>query len=387
MELRVAPFDLENLIAGLDGMVRLRCEQKNLGWKFESVIKGETWVRGDENKLRQVLINLMSNAVKFTDRGSVGLVISGGEDGCYTFEVNDTGPGISEADQARLFEPFTQGESGRKKGGTGLGLAISRRQLEIMGSRFEVASAPGVGTRFRFTVRLPSVKSSRGDTTPVLTTRAVHVAPGCRVRALVVDDVADNRNMLRAMLELAGVEALLASDGQQALEAMESNRLNIVFLDIRMPGMDGNEVIRTALNRYGARAPKFVAVTASVFFRNQEQCLRGGFDVFLAKPIDRNLLHQTLERLFPLLFVRTESADVMVSSKGRWESARMPEDIKRAIQQYAQIGSAGDISKVLTTLRALGPDEAALADRLQLLSDSYEMDAILSLIESHDTQS
>jgi len=142
MELVQNPFDLHFVLAGLDAMFRLRCDQKGLAWELSTALPGPLMVRGDEGKLRQVLINLIGNAVKFTDRGAVNLDVVRRSDHAYDFQVRDTGPGLSEADQAGLFEPFTQGDAGRMKGGTGLGLAIVRKQLEMMGSRLELESSP-----------------------------------------------------------------------------------------------------------------------------------------------------------------------------------------------------------------------------------------------------
>jgi hypothetical protein len=153
MELDLRDFDLGDLTEDVSGMFAMRCEQKGLTWRADVQI-GERAVRADDRKLRQILINLLGNAVKFTDRGVIGLKVeqSGQR---YTFSVEGTGPGITEESRKRIFEPFQQAEEGEAKGGTGLGLAITKRHIELMGGSLSLESTPGEGSCFRFELDLP----------------------------------------------------------------------------------------------------------------------------------------------------------------------------------------------------------------------------------------
>ena len=235
-------------------------------------------VRGDEGKLRQVLINLLANAVKFTERGGVILKVgqasrlSSGtatagdvcdgtatdatesavrdrRDACPTFwfEVIDTGVGIPGDVQADLFKPFHQGAAGIKIGGTGLGLAIAKRLLALMSGQLEFESEAGKGSRFWFTVPLDVVEADGTSNIQPQTAefeRVTRLAKGCVVKALVVDDVRENREVISQMLTSLGCEVVTAESGERAVEVELAARPDIVFMDIRLPGIDGVEATR-----------------------------------------------------------------------------------------------------------------------------------------------
>ncbi|MGB5177715.1 MAG: PAS domain S-box protein, partial [Gammaproteobacteria bacterium] len=236
MELDSRDFDLGDLTEDVSGMFAMRCEQKGLTWR-EDVHIGERAVRADDRKLRQVLINLLGNAVKFTDRGVISLKVEQLGQRC-TFSIEDTGPGITEESQKRIFEPFQQAEEGEAKGGTGLGLAITKRHIELMGGSLRLESSQGEGSCFRFELDLPPAE---GDL--ILKSeqkgRFCRLAEPYRVRALVVDDVEDNREVLSGLLERTGVEVTMASSGAEALQRIAEQIPDIVFMDVRMPVMDG----------------------------------------------------------------------------------------------------------------------------------------------------
>lgn len=379
MELIETIFDLRHLLAGLDAMFRLRCEQKSLSWTLRFPEPGPLLVRGDAGKLRQVLINLLGNAVKFTDQGSVCLDTRRRAADEFEFEVRDTGLGISEADQAGLFEPFTQGEAGRHKGGTGLGLAITRKQLELMGASLRLESLPAQGARVSFTLKLPSVASAELPAESPLARRVKRLAPQCRVKALVADDVPDNRQVLKGLLEALGATVVLAQDGNEALARLASDQPNILFIDIRMPGMSGLDLISRIIHDYGARRPKMVAATASVLMHDQQQFQAQGFDDFLAKPIDWEELTAVLKRQLKVEFEYHETHPPP-ASPGRWQQARVPEDLKRNMVRCSEIGSVGELSEWLRALEAIGHHEASLANRLKHFAAEFNMEAILKTL-------
>ncbi len=213
MELDIKDFDLGSLVDLISEIFEIRCKQKGLDWRVESRIDARA-VRGDEGKLRQILINFLSNAVKFTDTGEIALRITQAANR-YRFEVTDTGPGITPDAKERIFEPFQQAEEGIIKGGTGLGLAISKRYIDLMGGELGVQSQPGKESCFSFSVKLPPAYGP--ITQGLLDHRSItRLAPGYRVRALVVDDVEDNREVLSRMLQAAGVEVIAAINGREA---------------------------------------------------------------------------------------------------------------------------------------------------------------------------
>jgi len=379
MELQTAPFELLDLINGISSMFRLRCEQHGLAWKLNLPQVQSLWVNGDEGKLRQILINLLGNAVKFTNRGEVTLTVSQKDNNAFYFEVQDTGQGISKADQEVLFQPFMQGDEGRKKGGTGLGLAITRRQVEIMGGVLEISSETGHGTRFHFSIKLPPATDAREKEISPQTKRIRHLAGHCRIRALVADDVRENREVMKHLLSQIGVSVICAEDGLQALNLVRTNAFDILFSDIRMPKLNGLELVKEIIQEFGIARPKIIAVTASVLIQDQKQYLESGFDAFIAKPIETDVLYAVLQRHLNAEFIYHEiqkSQDAQAS----WSDAHIPAELRAKLQELAEIGSVSEIVASLQQLEPLGEHERALAVHLRNFAENYNMAAILKTL-------
>jgi len=214
MELRPENFYISELIQGLSAMFKMRCEQKQLEWCVESTIPKQV-VYADQSKLRQILINLLGNAVKFTETGKVLLHVTQ-EAELYCFKVIDTGPGIPAEAQATIFKPFHQDTAGYDKGGTGLGLAISQQQVDLMGGALTLESELGKGACF--TVLLPVALGEGEVVVPEKVAEIAHLAPGYHVSALVVDDVKENRHILSRILRDIGLEIREAVNGQDCLD-------------------------------------------------------------------------------------------------------------------------------------------------------------------------
>jgi CheY-like chemotaxis protein/anti-sigma regulatory factor (Ser/Thr protein kinase) len=264
-------------------------------------VDGDT-VRGDEGKLKQVLINLLGNAVKFTERGRVRLGVRRDDDGVF-FEVVDDGPGIAADRLEAVFEPFHQEEAGRKHVGTGLGLTIARRQVELMGGALRLESTPGSGCRFHFSVPLPAVAGAPAQQTAVdRWDNARPAAGGRRVTALVVDDVATNRDILEGMLRRVGVEAVPAASVADALRLAGERPPDIVLTDIRMPDEGGVELFQRFRQTFGPSGPPIVAVTTSVFMQHRQKILDVGFHGFLEKPVRLGELYRCLSEQVGLAF-------------------------------------------------------------------------------------
>jgi CheY-like chemotaxis protein/anti-sigma regulatory factor (Ser/Thr protein kinase) len=254
---------------------------------------------GDDARLRQVLVNLVSNAVKFTERGAVTLRITARaaapeRDHAIAFRVEDTGIGMTPDVIARLFQPFEQADGSitRRYGGTGLGLAISRQIIAAMGGDIDVASEPGRGSIFSFTLQLPAT------TAPP---EAAALAPRedrPPLAILVVDDHPINRDVARAKLGRIGYPVDLANDGEEALSAVSRRDYDVVFMDLQMPGMSGIEATaRMTEMLSGKRAPHIIAMTASVYDDDREACRRAGMRDFVGKPIDLAQLDAVLSRV------------------------------------------------------------------------------------------
>lgn len=268
-------------------------------------------VLADPIRVRQVLLNLVSNALKFAPGGTVTVAASDDGEGCLAIAVRDTGIGMDEAQRARLFRPFTQGDASttRRFGGTGLGLAITARLLEAMDGTIAVASAPGCGSTF--TVRLPLVSEPAAEgaasapvasvppVSPSLLRSQPGAVPSCR-RVLVAEDSPVNRRVVQAMLQHLGTAVECVEDGVEAVEATARAAYDLVLLDIYMPVLDGLATARAIRAREaasGGRRLRLVALTANAFAADREACEAAGMDGFLAKPITLDTLRAVLKTL------------------------------------------------------------------------------------------
>ncbi|MCM2273692.1 MAG: ATP-binding protein [Candidatus Didemnitutus sp.] len=259
-------------------------------------------VRGDSMRLRQVLLNLLGNAVKFTEAGRVDLRVEllRVTDGVATlaFRVADTGIGIDNATQQRLFEKFTQGDSSttRRYGGSGLGLAISRSLVRRMGGEVHLRSTPGQGSEFWFELPLP-VGGQRPAAAPEASaTGRVQF----RGRVLVAEDDWGNQRVIEVMLRRMGLDVEIVDNGADALKRALAPGLSLVLMDMQMPGMDGMEAVRKIRQQLGGRALPIVALTANARAEDREACLAAGMDAFLTKPVRLEELRTCLRQWLPV---------------------------------------------------------------------------------------
>jgi len=381
MEITLTAFDLAGMANDLVGMFQLSCEEKRLGLRIEG-LEGIRSVRvaGDEGKLRQVLINLLSNAVKFTERGSVTLKIQRETESRWHFEVRDTGPGISVEQQKLVFKPFQQGANAGAFGGTGLGLTIARRQVELMGGRLELEAEWGRGSRFHFTIEFAPATDAEGAGLEPLR-EVEHLAPGCAVRALVVDDIRENRDVLSVMLSMIGCEVMLAESGRQALEVVRVSHPDIIFMDIRLPEMNGLDATRHILKDFGESGPKIVATSASVLEHERASYLEAGCHDFAAKPFRAERIYACLHVLLNVDFVykqrfsgSSEPAAIDLSQ------ITLPEDLVSRMVMAAELHSTTVLKNCLKEVEQFGPREQRLAEHLRSFLTSYDMETIQRII-------
>ncbi|MGQ0683337.1 ATP-binding protein [Bradyrhizobium sp.] len=254
------------------------------------------WVWGDAVRLRQILVNLLGNAVKFTPSGSVRLTVDlvPGSIGALRFAVTDTGIGIAPRDLPSLFERFVQAENTatRRVGGSGLGLAISRQLVNLMGGKIDVASAPGRGSEFSFVVELALCEAASPETS------RASLASGTSYRLLLAEDYEPNCDLIKAMLEQAGHEVVTANNGAEAVRMAVRSSFDAILLDVQMPQMDGYAAARTIRTAIGGR-PRLpiIALTANALPGESERCLEAGMDVHVPKPVNWPDLFETIDRL------------------------------------------------------------------------------------------
>ncbi|MTV56328.1 EAL domain-containing protein, partial [Pseudoduganella buxea] len=308
LALQESDFDLAALLADVTELLAGAARQKGVGLGFDLAPGVPAAIHADALRLRQILINLLGNAVKFTDRGEALVLVTtatvGGAAG-LRFEVRDTGIGMSAEVQRHLFESYVQPDPSatRRYGGTGLGLAICRQLVTLMGGVIDVASAPGEGTSFTFTVRctaaeaaLPTQPAPADSAKP-----AALPAPVAGMRVLVAEDNRTNQMVAAGMLSMQGCVCEFAANGREAVAALARQRYDLVLMDCSMPEMDGYEAtahIRALEQDLGRHTP-IVAMTANTQLGDAEKCLKAGMDDYLAKPITLVELRCKLERWLP----------------------------------------------------------------------------------------
>lgn len=289
MALQRSGFNVYQEIASVAEVYAVRCDEKRLHFKADILLAKDYWSVGDPSRLRQVLHNLLGNAVKFTDVGHVTLFVNGTPEGRVVCEVRDSGLGISEADQARIFDKFSQvGERGRSPlEGTGLGLTIARELARAMGGDISCRSAVGVGSSFRFVIDLPrAAREERTETVvPISAARLQRTAR----TVLLAEDNEVNALVARAFLERAGVSVEVVPNGEEAVERAirKTGRPHMIFMDVRMPVMDGlaaTRTIRAQEHAFGLPRLPIVALTATASGDDKARCIAAGMDDCLPKP-------------------------------------------------------------------------------------------------------
>jgi len=299
MELHTEPCDVRALIGAVHEIVRVPAEQKALALTCTVQPEVPQAIEVDDKRLRQVLLNLLGNAVKFTPAGSVALIVSlleaGKDDALLRFEVQDSGYGLSPEEMERIFSPFEQaGSIERRSAGTGLGLPISRQLVRLMGSDIQLQSRVGQGSSFWFEIRVPVVELGEQD-------EAIDVAhvtgyAGTRRSVLVVDDVEENRNLLRAILDPLGFECREAANGLEALQSAQQDKPDLILMDLKMPGMDGYQATRTIRLIEPLKQVPVIVVSANIAEDAIVQCLAVGANGFVSKPVEQGELLRVMAR-------------------------------------------------------------------------------------------
>ncbi len=377
------PFDLRDLLRGVVEMIRVRTEARGLSLVVDVADDLPERVVGDEGKLRQVLVNLLGNAVKFTDEGGVALRARW-VDGVASFEVEDTGHGIAEDELGKLFEAFAQTESGRaSEEGTGLGLAISQNFVSLMGGRIRVRSELGRGSVFSFDVALPECVEAAEDRGAV---RIVGLEPGQPAwRILCVDDMAENRALMGTLLDGVGFDVRMATNGQQAVDLWESWRPHLIWMDLRMPVLDGRaatELIRER-EREGARERCIIlALTASAFEHDRAAILSSGFDGFVTKPYREATIFDAIGEHLGVVYryerresIETTQADRPALAPDRL--AALPGELLARLEEALLIGDVSASNKAADGVHAVDPE---LGAELRRAVREYRFDDILGLL-------
>jgi signal transduction histidine kinase/DNA-binding response OmpR family regulator len=392
LELSVTDISMARFLRVIADIIRVRAEQKRLAFTCDIASDLPLGVRADERRLRQVLLNLLANAVKFTDRGQVSLRVTFSPPARLRFEVRDTGIGISEDRWEIIFQPFEQaGEMQRRAGGAGLGLAISRQLVRMMGSDIGIDSRMGEGSAFWFDLDVPVVQA---DTAAVISESAVTGYRGARKKVLLVDDIAESRLVAVDMLGPLGFEMAEAANGRDGLEKAQSLRPDLILMDTVMPEVDGLEATRRLHQLPGLEKVPVIAISANASGKNEAKALAAGADAFLTKPIDLgNLLAQIaavlqLEWTYQLPKSGPASGPFSQRDPSRRDPPEplvaLPAQELAVLHRLALLGSMRDIARHAAHLSELdGHRYGAFADELKALAKGYQSQAILRLVEQH----
>jgi signal transduction histidine kinase/DNA-binding response OmpR family regulator len=395
IELRPAPFALSDLLADIAAAHTIAAATKGLTFHLNAAADLPAWINGDAQKLRQILDNLLSNAVKFTSAGSVTLRVAAVADPSVlqlstshlqlqekliAFSVQDTGPGISAADQSRLFQPFEQARDNRPDvAGTGLGLAISRVLVERLGGKLTLTSTPGVGSTFAFTIPLPPAAP---NTATNATGNRIAGYTGEPRRVLIIDDHAVNRRLLVDLLTPLGFTCAEFASPIDALTHLTRGAEpwpDLAILDLRMDGLDGLEL--TGRLRALPRGPqlKILLTTASVYTFSADDARRAGCDDFLPKPFRTGEL---LEKIGQLLALRwRESDSTPPFSFAPATTTPLSAATRATLRESLAAGDLTAFSIEVENLRATHPDSTTALNELSAAASSFQLARLRQLLE------
>ncbi len=417
MELIESSFNLPNLIETVGAMLQGRAKAKGVELHIHIEPTVPTFVISDPGKLRQVLINLLGNAIKFTDQGSVTLHVGNSTemagDGKRSlpnstpddlqsaphflhFTVKDTGIGIDPEDLHRIFEAFEQTSSGKQvTGGTGLGLTLSRNFIELMGGTISVTSTPDAGSTFAFDIIVRLTETSTPHQPELLQPITGILPDQPSYRILVADDQLENREILIRVLQPIGFSVRLATNGVEAIALWQQWHPHLILMDIQMPLVDGLKAaqdIRLKERELGIEeSTRILALSASVFPDDCDRAIASGCDGFFTKPFRTDEL---LEKIGKLLDIKYAYAPVSASATTAHPSlpdgVLLPDLLTTLppswVQQLHQAATIGDDAKILQLLGQLAPSHKVLADGLRELARHFQFDRILSLLEGNSDQ-
>lgn len=401
LELANHPLNIDHFLQVISDIIRVKADEKNLLFVYENdnTITPHT-IEADEKRLRQVLLNLLSNSVKFTHHGHIKLSVSATLLNDNTvhlrFEVSDSGIGISETDLSKLFQSFEQfGDPSQRSSGTGLGLAISQQLVRLMGGDILVESQEGKGSCFWFALTLPVVESPH---TPQNTVIPIAYEGEPR-KVIVADDLEANRILLHSILEEVGLEVHEASNGKEAIELSASIHPDILLMDLVMPIVDGIEAIQLIRNMNGLETLPIVVISANTSEEDKQKSEQAGANAFIPKPIDQIILFNQLEKLLKLKWIYQDDKDNTTESKSPEKSNnenKAIEDIlkeippKEELSVLYELALAGDLISIRHHINKHLQNKMAPSkfyDALAMLSNNYQSKAVLALIEDAINQS
>lgn len=383
LHLSTAPFDLGGMVLDVIDLMKMRAKEKGLELVIDQSSQFPRYIVGDESRLRQVLINLIGNAIKYTDQGGVTVKLGKKQNEfCHLqIEVEDSGPGISEEDQQHIFDPFVQlGEQGDNKG-TGLGLTITRQFIQMMNGTIALDSALGKGSVF--TIELPMTEANKSDISQAkqeIASKVVGLVPGQpEYRILIVEDHIDNQLLLSNLMQNAGLPFKIAENGKQGIELFKTWQPHLILMDRRMPVMDGEVSTRQIRSLPNGDKVKIIAVTASAFKEQRKEMLDAGVDDFIGKPYHPDEIYTQLSNHLGIRFLHDEifkASQERVTLTPKMFSG-LPEEIRIDLKNAVESLDSERINRIL---KQVADNDQDLYRHLSQCVDNFDYPSILQAL-------
>jgi len=373
-------FNLLDLIDTIDEMFSLKAKDKNILWQVSHNLDRTSYVvTGDQGKLRQILINLVGNALKFTSDGTVHLsIMLNDDDDQLLFSVHDSGIGIDIVQQHDIFEAFHQGHISAHFGGTGLGLTICQKYLNLMASKLRVESVPQQGSTFYFKLLLPAVDSDKLNETLAEIQQQDLAVDSLQsehdINILIVDDITINRDLLKWMLTDVGFTTFEAVNGQQALDLLQQQEIDLVFTDLDMPVMSGQDLLNNIKLRY-ATLP-VIAISASQVEHNQAYYQAKGFDSYIAQPFHFRDIYHILAQLLNLKYNYKDPEPKLPAAASHIVNNVLDEQSIRELIEQCDLYLINDVEQQLLALAKQHPSQHHYFATLLKFVECYDLDGL-----------
>ncbi len=387
--LNTSTFDLHRMLNELENIFRGRLEQSEVVLTFVRDDQVPQYIKADQGRLRQILINLLGNAIKFTKRGEILLKVTLGNSGdCdqsvrLYFDVADTGIGIYEQDFGKIFTPFEQAADGaQQEGSTGLGLSISQRFAQLMGGDITFSSQRGVGSTFSVVIKVRVGQQSDVEASQLLPT-VESLAPGQEdIRVLVVDDYFTNRLMLNKMLANVGFKVREAADGKQAIQVFKEWHPQLILLDVKMPVMDGTKVTEIIKSMPEGKDVVIIVVSASVFEEQKKHILELGASAYINKPVREDVLFTEIQQHLGVTYLYQQQTEAHCTHKlTKHDIAQLPIGFRQKFYQAIQVGDVAQLAKLATEASHYEPD---IGSALQAMVDNFDLNSLQVLFGGED---
>lgn len=384
MKLHQRDFDLAATVKDISEIFKRHCAEKGLAWIVKGInVNHKIYVNGDEIKIRQVLIDLLSNAVKCTEDGNVSLKIFNNTNNDYMFMVDDTG-GIEREELKPVFAHCGKGYDGVFKGGAGLGLSIAEKQIELMGGNLYVKTLATAGASFFFTIQLKkaenpnkSISAKRGA--------VLRLAKGCSVKVLVVDDNLGNRELLSKILAFVGVEVIKANNGASAINMAREHLPDAVFSDYCMPGLSGVETIKQIKNIIGDKVKTFI-VSAYSSDEDFIEDVKSVCDDVIAKPFNDEEIYRSMADILDVKFEyengEDDNGDLSEIFDVKNAVCQLPQEMLVRLNEAAKFNEISDLENCLDEIKSINPQALQLSMYLKGLLDNYDMKGISDTLSS-----